>query len=205
MAIWETLTVTETATWFNGTLNTSFGTNIVKIADGKDKETTFEIDEAVTITTTLGNEYSAIFRGTITVDGTKYPVVELVSSSSTTRHYAVGLPHGTSGTPSNLSSSLDTDTTTGKFTVCFFPGTLIATPSGERKIEELASGYPVLTGDSGTIPATWFGRRFARAVSVKWIGWQTVSTLFGPAERLMPVRFAAGSLGGGGGATPFAA
>ncbi|TBX27797.1 Hint domain-containing protein, partial [Nioella sediminis] len=32
---------------------------------------------------------------------------------------------------------------------------------------------------------------------VKWIGRQTVSTRFGPAERLMPVRFAAGSLGDG--------
>ena len=32
---------------------------------------------------------------------------------------------------------------------------------------------------------------------MKWIGRQTVSTFFGPAERLMPVRFAAGSLGEG--------
>jgi len=36
-----------------------------------------------------------------------------------------------------------------------------------------------------------------RTVPVKWIGRQTVSTRFGPAERLMPVRFAAGSLGDG--------
>ena len=89
------------------------------------------------------------------------------------------------------------------FTVCFFPGTLIATPSGERKVEELTSGDPVLTADSGAIPAVWLGHNLARAVPVKWIGRQTVSTLFGPAERLMPVRFAAGSLGGGG-ATSYA-
>ena len=36
-----------------------------------------------------------------------------------------------------------------------------------------------------------------RSVPVKWIGRQTVSTRFGPAERLMPVRFAAGALGQG--------
>ena len=36
-----------------------------------------------------------------------------------------------------------------------------------------------------------------RHCPVKWIGRQTVSTLFGPAERLMPVRFEAGSLGDG--------
>ena len=34
-------------------------------------------------------------------------------------------------------------------------------------------------------------------VPIKWIGRQTVSTRFGRAERLMPVRFAAGSLGNG--------
>jgi hypothetical protein len=36
-----------------------------------------------------------------------------------------------------------------------------------------------------------------KAVPVKWIGRQTVMTRFGPAERLMPVRFAAGCLGEG--------
>ena len=91
------------------------------------------------------------------------------------------------------------------FTVCFFPGTLIATPSGERKVEDLVSGDPVLIGDLGAVPATWIarmGRKFrlrlglARAVPVKWIGRQTISTRFGSADRLMPVRFAAGSLGG---------
>ena len=67
--------------------------------------------------------------------------------------------------------------------VCFFPGTLIATPDGERKVEALAAGDEVLNAEGRTVP-------------VKWIGRQTVSTQFGPAERLMPVRFAAGSLGG---------
>ena len=68
--------------------------------------------------------------------------------------------------------------------LCFFPGTLISTPAGERRIEELVPGDSVLTADG-------------RAVATKWISRQTVSTRFGPAERLMPVRFAAGSLGGG--------
>ena len=68
--------------------------------------------------------------------------------------------------------------------LCFFPGTLIATPAGERMIEELVPGDSILTGDG-------------RAIATKWVCRQTVSTRFGPAERLMPVRFAAGSLGGG--------
>ena len=76
--------------------------------------------------------------------------------------------------------------------VCFLPGTLIAAPDGERKVETLAAGDMILTAEGRHVP-------------VKWIGSQTVSTLFGPAERLMPVRFAAGSLGGGGGGSPSAA
>ena len=68
--------------------------------------------------------------------------------------------------------------------LCFFPGTLIATPAGERMIEELVPGDRVLTADG-------------HAVAAKWICRQTVSTRFGPAERLMPVRFAPGSLGEG--------
>ncbi len=67
---------------------------------------------------------------------------------------------------------------------CFAEGSLIATPAGDVAIETLGIGDIVQSarGDS---------------VTVKWIGRQTVSTRFGPAERLMPVRFAAGSLGNG--------
>ena len=68
--------------------------------------------------------------------------------------------------------------------VCFLTGTSIMTPEGERPVEELGPGDKVRTQDG-------------RTVSVKWIGRQTVMTRFGPAERLMPVRFAAGSLGNG--------
>jgi hypothetical protein len=68
--------------------------------------------------------------------------------------------------------------------MCFCAGTRIATPTGCRAVETLAIGDRVLTAEG-------------RAVPVNWIGRQTVATRFGPAERLMPVRFAAGSLGNG--------
>jgi aspartate 1-decarboxylase len=77
-----------------------------------------------------------------------------------------------------------TTTTSGAYAYCFGEGTLITTPGGGQAVEELAIGDLVMTAQ-GT---------FCR---VKWIGRQTVSTRFGPAERLMPVRFAAGSLGDG--------
>jgi hypothetical protein len=85
-----------------------------------------------------------------------------------------GIPHGT---------AISGGSQTG-FTTCFVAGTLIATPEKEVLIENLGIGDTVLTAKGDPIP-------------VKWIGRQTVSTRFGPAERLMPVRFAAGSLGKG--------
>jgi hypothetical protein len=67
---------------------------------------------------------------------------------------------------------------------CFTQGSLIATQDGETPVEDLSIGDMVLNTDGN-------------AVAVKWIGRQTVSTLFTPTERLMPVRFATGSLGDG--------
>jgi len=63
-------------------------------------------------------------------------------------------------------------------------GTDIDTPAGHVAVEDMSQGDEILTSD-GCV------------THVKWIGRQTVSTRFGPAERLRPVRFAAGSLGGG--------
>ena len=188
MAIWETTLSTHSWSRADGSLAKSSVT-ISKIDDEKSGETTFEVNETVKITASgLGNTLEAKFVGTVTVDGVVYPVIDFRDT-----RYIVGFDaDGVSTIPyANLNA--------GAFTVCFFSGTLIATPSGERKVEQLVSGDLVLIGNSGAIPSTWLGRMFARAVSVKWIGRQTVSTLFGPADRLMPVRFAAGSLGGGGG------
>ena len=70
------------------------------------------------------------------------------------------------------------------FSFCFAAGTRIATPGGGTIVEDLQIGDPILTADGRTVP-------------VKWVGRQTIFTLFRPAERLMPVRFAAGSLGAG--------
>ncbi|WP_420394913.1 Hint domain-containing protein [Nioella sp.] len=67
---------------------------------------------------------------------------------------------------------------------CFLAGTSIATVEGEVAVETLAIGDTVLNADGAE-------------VAVKWIGRQTVKTMFKPAERVAPVRFAAGSLGEG--------
>jgi hypothetical protein len=73
---------------------------------------------------------------------------------------------------------------TADFTTCFLGGTSISTPDGSAYVENLRIGDCVVTHDGSVVP-------------VKWIGRQTVVAAFRPAERLMPVRFAAGSLGDG--------
>lgn len=74
--------------------------------------------------------------------------------------------------------------TSAPYLFCFGAGTRIATDQGEQTVETLSIGDPILTHDGRVVP-------------VKWIGRQTVSTRFNPAERLQPVRVSAGALGNG--------
>lgn len=67
---------------------------------------------------------------------------------------------------------------------CFATGTSIATPCGDRAVETLRAGDLVRTADG-------------RDVAVRWIGRQTVSTLFANTDRLRLVRIAKGALGQG--------
>lgn len=82
---------------------------------------------------------------------------------------------------------LDNDvdqTSAADVTACFLAGTAIATPGGTTRIEALRIGDLVRTADG-------------RALPVRWIGRQTVLTMFDTAERLRPVRIVAGALGAG--------
>ncbi len=70
------------------------------------------------------------------------------------------------------------------FLYCFASDTQISTDRGDIAVQSVAIGDAVVTSEG-------------RSALVRWIGRQTVSTRFGPAERLMPVRFATGALGAG--------
>ena len=67
---------------------------------------------------------------------------------------------------------------------CFLAGTAVRGATGDKAIEDLRPGDTILTASGAEVP-------------VKWLGVQTVSTRFGPAERVMPVRIRAGALGDG--------
>lgn len=74
--------------------------------------------------------------------------------------------------------------TAGSSPTCFYPGTLIATPAGERAVESLKTGDEILTADG-------------RVMSINWLGRQTVSTIFADPLRVLPIRVKAGALGNG--------
>ncbi|MDV7269904.1 cadherin-like domain-containing protein [Thioclava sp. A2] len=68
---------------------------------------------------------------------------------------------------------------------CFTPGTLIATPKGERLVEELKVGDKVMTRDNGVQEIRWMGRRDLTHAELL------------AAPHLKPVMIKAGSLGDG--------
>lgn len=67
------------------------------------------------------------------------------------------------------------------YTICFMAGTNVATPDGEKAIECLVVGDDVLTSEGTVKP-------------VKWIGRQTVSTVFADPLRVNPIQILAGAL-----------
>jgi hypothetical protein len=68
--------------------------------------------------------------------------------------------------------------------MCFAAGTLIATPMGEVAVEDLTIGDLVLTATG-------------KPVAVKWLGYQTVMSMFRPSDRLALVRITKDTLGAG--------
>lgn len=94
---------------------------------------------------------------------------------------------GPFGSPLIFSNSATLPATVGSSTaspywMCFCAGTEISTPDGARPVEALAIGDRILSATG-------------KVLAVKWIGRQSVFPMFQPAERLLPVRIAAGALG----------
>jgi hypothetical protein len=69
--------------------------------------------------------------------------------------------------------------------ICFTPGTLIATPKGERPVEDLKPGDKVITRDDGIQELAWVGARRLEAADLA------------AHPKLRPILIRAGSLGAG--------
>ena len=178
MAIYEissgtllTLFTTSTGA-FNSTLTV---TNALRITDNNPGDDQFDTSEALAVqnASTGATLLTANFEGVTTIGGVDY----LVFAFSNDRTYVIGTHLTSAEYPNVTSLALDTATVT----ICFAAGTRITTTAGEVQVEDLTIGTKILTAEG-------------RAVPVKWIGRQTVSTRFSP-NRLRMVRIRAGALG----------
>lgn len=115
--------------------------------------------------------------GTVEFDGETFIVGQRTSTGNFELYSSQPLQSPTQFPASFDESLIDTSA----FTVCFATGTMIETTQGSRAVEELRIGDKVVTTDGASVP-------------VKWIGRQTVSPRFGPAERLLPIRICAHAL-----------
>jgi hypothetical protein len=84
----------------------------------------------------------------------------------------------------DLSNGDTVNYTQGTFVFCFLAGTMIATPAGETPVESLAIGDLVLTADGRVAP-------------VRWVGVQTVVSVFADRLRSFPIHITAGAFGDG--------
>jgi hypothetical protein len=131
---------------------------------------TLSVGETITYS---GNPY--IYQGTVTVAA--------AAGGTTSGFYAVREGKTFLFTIQDPANNVTYNPTPGGETfVCFMPGTLIATPQGERAIEDLAIGDEILTASG-------------RAAPIRWIGRQTVAARFANADRALPIRIRAGALG----------
>lgn len=143
------------------------------LTDNDPDSTTFDTTETIDF-----NGQATDYIGTTTVDGNLYVVLSPQANNNT---YLVGPLAPDGDFPTFLSAlTIDPD----PFPVCFLAGTRIATPAGETPVEALAIGDLVLTADG-------------RAAPVKWLGVQTVVSLFAEPLRSFPIRITAGALGEG--------
>jgi hypothetical protein len=94
----------------------------------------------------------------------------------------VGAGTDPSWTPQDNAAALaNTKTAFTADVTCYYPGTGIRTPAGDVAVEDLAIGDVVVTADG-------------RALPIRWIGRNTVSTRFADPLRVLPIRIRAGAL-----------
>ena len=147
--------------------------------DGDPGSTAFEPSDALTV-----DGQSRTYLGTQLINGETFVIVQTGST-----YFAYGLVPDPATFDSTLSAgtfgiaTLQNTAGVEVSTLCFAPGTLIATPAGEKTVETLQIGDLILTADGRNIP-------------VRWIGRQTVVAAFA-GDRARPVRIAAGALGNG--------
>jgi autotransporter passenger strand-loop-strand repeat protein len=114
---------------------------------------------------------------TYSADDTYSVSGDLVTISAGDTPYALTI-HGATANGFALTEGTDNELV---LVVCYYPGTLIRTPSGDVAVEALSIGSDVVTADG-------------RTLHIRWIGRNTVSTRFADPLRVMPIRIRASAL-----------
>ena len=150
----------------------------VSITDGNSQDNTFSLGEWVTLEGTWRGY--GVYEGTMQISGNTYVIL---TENSLTQ--LIGPAASLSDFPDTLFiNQVSPNLFWGDYVFCFLSGTAIATPAGATPVDTLAIGDLVLTADG-------------RAAPVRWVGVQTVVTLFADPLRSLPIRIAAGALGEG--------
>ena len=164
--------ITHFVLYDSGTGNLNSSGPFSDVADDMEPDATFEAGDTFVISS---QHYS--YAGQMDIDGTLYPALNFHGNNPTDPVTFVMIIMDTA--PVSPPASLNV--VAGPSPVCFAKGSLIATPAGESRIEDLQIGDTILTSDGSV-------------VAIKWIGRQTVRKLFCDAK-MQPVRIRAGALG----------
>lgn len=135
-------------------------------------------EEEITVQLTGTNGYDEVF----TIPAQTDFVVCTDSTGNATFTLSWDRPDGTVFTATRAANQSANNAFDPSFNFCFAPGTPIATPDGERAVEDLKAGDLVLTADGDAVP-------------VKWIGYQTLYKMLSRDTSYCPVRIRAGALG----------
>ena len=105
----------------------------------------------------IGGNGGDVVVGGEDADGTDVDVLDLTDSNVDRIEYIDGDPEA--GTVFFNDGSTMTFSEIENVIPCFTPGTLIATPRGERPVEDLQVGDRVITRDNGIQEIAWLGRK----------------------------------------------
>jgi hypothetical protein len=154
-------------------LGRSDGFDVFRIRNGTEEEitVTLEVPGAPNETSLVIPANTDLIVCTQSTDGGTFRVLEEPSGNLLATSAAIG--ENADGEAPEFDS---------EFSACFAPETMIATPDGERAVQNLSIGDHVLTDDGRSVP-------------IKWIGVQTVIPIFQPPERSAPVRITKDAFG----------
>jgi hypothetical protein len=161
----------DSDTQFSLLSTTATATNV----DSEFQYGTGQVGDPITVTgtgTPVNDFYDYAGTTSITGGGTGYIVYNAVDHDY---YMLTNTAPASAGTLGALDSSADNSNALP----CFMNGTLVRTPAGEVRVEELKAGDLLATHDG-------------RAVPVRWIGRRAVSSIFG-CESSAPIRIKAGA------------